>query len=177
MFLNVILIGNQLIGHVENLHQSHLTCAKIADPRTLVTAGYDCMICVWRMQGNMKSMEAQFKACLRGHTAPIVSLAISRSFSAIVSVSADGVVMVWDLNRLRFVRQLSHKALVKVSIIYIFLSSLILVLTLIEQNVAISDETGEILTSDGSTLFLWTINGDLIMEKSIPDNKRGGQRG
>ncbi|KAK7204492.1 hypothetical protein BZA70DRAFT_296257 [Myxozyma melibiosi] len=149
-----LIENGKLIGHAENLHQMHLTCVRIADPRTLVTAGYDCMICVWKMQGNMKSMEVQFKACLRGHTAPIVSLAISRSFSAIVSVSADGVVMVWDLNRLRFVRQLVHEVLIK--------------------TVAISDETGEILTSDGSTMFLWTINGDLIMTKAIPEDRRIG---
>ncbi|KAJ8098609.1 hypothetical protein POJ06DRAFT_257502 [Lipomyces tetrasporus] len=145
-----LIENGKLIGHVEKLHQSHLTCVKIADPRTLVTAGYDCVICVWRMQGNLKSMEVQFKASLRGHTTPILSLAISRSFSAIVSASEDGIVLVWDLNRLRFVRELNHERKIK--------------------TVAISDETGEILTSDGSSLYLWTINGDLILSKVIPED-------
>ncbi|KAK9368848.1 hypothetical protein V1509DRAFT_621646 [Lipomyces kononenkoae] len=145
-----LIENGKLIGHVEKLHQSHLTCVKIADPRTLVTAGYDCVICVWRMQGNIKSMEVQFKASLRGHTMPIVSLAISRSFSAIVSASEDGIVLVWDLNRLRFVRELQHETKIK--------------------GVAISDQTGEILTSDGSRLYLWTINGDLILTRAIPED-------
>ncbi|KAK9463814.1 uncharacterized protein V1516DRAFT_668782 [Lipomyces oligophaga] len=148
-----LIESGKLIGHFEKLHQNHLTCVKVADPRTLVTGGYDCMICVWRMQGNMKSMDIQLKACLRGHTRPIVSLAISRSFSTIVSASEDGVTIVWDLNRLRFVRQLEHnKAVIK--------------------SVAISDDTGEILTSDGNTLFLWTINGDRLLERPIPEDKR-----
>ncbi|KAK9476232.1 hypothetical protein V1514DRAFT_337554 [Lipomyces japonicus] len=145
-----LIENGKLIGHVEQLHQSHLTCVKIADPRTLVTAGYDCMISVWKLQGTVKSMEVQFKASLRGHTTPIVSLAISRSFSAIVSASEDGLVLVWDLNRLRFVRELRHETKIK--------------------NVAMSDETGEILTSDGSIMYLWTINGDFIFSKPVPDS-------
>ncbi|KAK9450527.1 uncharacterized protein V1518DRAFT_414086 [Limtongia smithiae] len=107
--------NGKLIGHVEQLHQSRLTCVKIADPRTLVTGGYDSMVCVWRILSSSKNMDLQFRACLRGHAMPIVSIAISRSFSVIVSVSEDGVVLVWDLNRLRFVRELHHDTIIKVS--------------------------------------------------------------
>ncbi|KAK9453508.1 hypothetical protein V1511DRAFT_504930 [Dipodascopsis uninucleata] len=151
-----LIENGKLIGHVEKLHQGHLTCVKVADPRTLVTAGYDCMICVWRLQGNMKNMEVQFKASLRGHTQPIVSLAISRSFSTIVSASEDGCVLVWDLNRMRFVRELPHNS-AEYKIKY----------------VAISDETGDILTSDGQQLFLWTINGETLLVRDVPEHMKG----
>ncbi|KAK9464583.1 hypothetical protein V1512DRAFT_255310 [Lipomyces arxii] len=147
-----LMENGKLIGQAEQLHQERLTCVRIADARTLVTAGYDCMLCVWRMQGSAKSMEVQFKATLRGHTSPIVSLDISRSFSAIVSASEDGVVLVWDLNRLRFVRELKHDGHLPNGPI---------------KSVAINDETGEIVTSDGLMVFLWTLNGDMIFKSDL----------
>lgn len=139
----------KLIGQMEQLHQDSITVVKVADARTLVTASEDSTVCVWKMQGGVKNVDVQFKACLRGHTSGVVRLAVSRSFSTIVSVSEDGKVIVWDLNRLRFVRELSHEDADKVT------------------SVAISDVTGDIVTSTGTKVMLWTINGEKILEKNV----------
>ncbi|KAK9472148.1 uncharacterized protein V1510DRAFT_366256 [Dipodascopsis tothii] len=140
----------KLIGHVEQIHQSNITVVKAVDSRTLVTAGYDSTVCVWKIQGTAKSVELQFKACLRGHTSPIISLAVSHSFSAIVSVSEDGRVVVWDLNRLRFVRELRHD------------NELGLI-----RSAAINEITGDILTANESFIHLWTINGESIISRDV----------
>jgi len=73
----------------------------------LITAGADCTISVWVVLSTSKTIDLQPKACLFGHRHPVTVLALSRSFSTLVSCSTDGRVFCWDLNRLDFVRELS----------------------------------------------------------------------
>ncbi len=61
-----------------------------------------------------KSVDLQPKVCLFGHRAPVTVLALSRSFSVLLSASEDGQVLLWDLNRLEFVRELDRGAPVEV---------------------------------------------------------------
>lgn len=84
--------------------------------------------------------------CLRGHRETVNTVAISVAYSIIVSGSEDKSCIVWDLNRLEYVRQLGrHEDGVRV--------------------VAINDATGDIATCSGPVLRLWTVNGDLILQK------------
>ncbi|KAH0562402.1 hypothetical protein GP486_002903, partial [Trichoglossum hirsutum] len=92
----------KLAGLFEHLHQGQLSCALFADSRTLITAGTDCTISVWTVISSSKSVDLQPNACLYGHRNPVSTIAISRSFSAFLSVSTDGQVLLWDLNRLEF---------------------------------------------------------------------------
>lgn len=97
----------QLIGLFEHVHQGQLSSALFADSKTLVTAGADCTISVWTVISTSKSVDLQPKVCLFGHRTPVNTLAVSRSFSALLSASTDGQVLLWDLNRLEFVRELT----------------------------------------------------------------------
>lgn len=110
--------SKKLCGHHEHLHQGQISCAAFADHRTLITAGTDGTVSVWQVQTTSKSVDLQPKACLFGHVNPVTIMAISRSFSVLVSASNDNTVLVWDLNRLRFVRQLKTDAPVKVDLNY-----------------------------------------------------------
>lgn len=96
----------QLLGHFEHLHVGQLSFAHFADSRTLVTSGTDCTISLWTVTTTSKSVDLQPIGSLFGHRAPVTVLAISRSFSALLSTSADGQIMLWDLNRRSFVRAL-----------------------------------------------------------------------
>ena len=98
----------------EHVHLSQLSNALFADSKTLVTAGMDCTISVWSVVTGTKSVQLQPKACLFGHKSPIEVMAISPSFSALLSASADGQVLMWDLNRLKLVRNLTSGELVEV---------------------------------------------------------------
>lgn len=51
-------------------------------------------------------MDLQPKVCFFGHTSSVTTLAVSRSFRALLSASSDGQVLLWDLNRLDLVRKL-----------------------------------------------------------------------
>lgn len=77
------------------------------DSKTLVTAGIDCTISVWAITSTAKSIDLQPKTCFFGHRSSVIVLAASRSFSALLSASSDGQVLLWDLNRLEFVRSLT----------------------------------------------------------------------
>ncbi|KAG0304181.1 hypothetical protein BGZ98_005820 [Dissophora globulifera] len=136
---------NRVLGIFENLHLEAITCVKWADDRTIVTTSRDTVVCIWRIV-HSRSYELKLMKCLRGHRETVNTVAISVAYSIIVSGSEDKSCIVWDLNRLEYVRQLGkHEDGVRV--------------------VAINDATGDIATCSGPVLRLWTVNGDLILQK------------
>ncbi|KAG0276853.1 hypothetical protein BGZ95_006955 [Linnemannia exigua] len=136
---------NKILGIFENVHLEAITGVKWADDRTIVTTSRDTVVCVWRIvQG--RSYELKLMKCLRGHRETVNAVAISVAYSIIVSGSEDKSCIIWDLNRLEYVRQLGrHEDGVRV--------------------VAINDATGDIATCSGPVLRLWTVNGDMILQK------------
>ncbi|KAF9939088.1 hypothetical protein BGZ65_011543, partial [Modicella reniformis] len=135
----------KVLGIFENLHLEAITCVKWADDRTIVTTSRDTVVCIWRIIPS-RSYELKLMKCLRGHREIVHTVAISVAYSIIVSGSEDKSCIVWDLNRLEYVRQLGkHEDGVRV--------------------VAINDATGDIATCSGPVLRLWTVNGDLILQK------------
>lgn len=73
-------------------------------------------------------------------------MAVSRSFSCLVSCSSNDV-LVWDLNRLRFVRRLDPKGSI--------------------QCASVSDVNGDIALCTGPTVQLYTLNGELILSQNL----------
>ncbi|KAI8363654.1 hypothetical protein B0O80DRAFT_396168 [Mortierella sp. GBAus27b] len=135
----------KVLGIFENVHLESITCVKWADDRTIVTTSRDTVVCIWRIVQS-RSYELKLMKCLRGHRETVHTVAISVAYSIIVSGSEDKSCIVWDLNRLEYVRQLGkHEDGVRV--------------------VAINDATGDIATCSGPVLRLWTVNGDLILQK------------
>ena len=98
----------QLVGLFEHVHVGQLSTALFADSKTLITAGLDCTVSVWTMLSTPKSVELQPRKTLFGHRTVITTLATSRSFSALLSASSDGQVILWDLNLLNLVRILTR---------------------------------------------------------------------
>ena len=105
----------KLLGLSEQMHQSQLSCAVLADSKTLITAGDDSTISVWTLITTTASVDLQPRGTLFGHRRSINVLAVSRSHSALLSASVDGVVILWDLNRLDLVRILATGKPVDVS--------------------------------------------------------------
>lgn len=87
-------------------------------------------------------------ASLYGHTEPITCLASSDAFNLIVSGSRDRTCILWDLNQLCYLTQLSgHCAPVSA--------------------VCINGVTGDIATCAGNQLHLWNCNGQPIASVNI----------
>ena len=123
----------------------------------------DCTISVWTVISTLKTVDLQPKVCFFGHRASVTKLAVSRSFSALLSASSDGQVLLWDLNRLELVRKLSLGERVEVRT-----SSLLNFAALIRRQCArINDVTGVIMLCRGHYVSLFTLNGELILEQNI----------
>ncbi|KAJ5146347.1 Concanavalin A-like lectin/glucanase subgroup [Penicillium bovifimosum] len=140
----------KLLGHFEHLHVGQLSHASFADSRTLVTCGTDCTISVWTVTATSKSVDLQPIGSLFGHRAPVTVLAVSRSFSTLLSASNDGQIMLWDLNRRSFVRALPADGAVDCA--------------------RINDVSGDIMVCRGSRLTLYTLNGAVLVDQQVCDS-------
>ncbi|KAI7869795.1 WD40-repeat-containing domain protein, partial [Spinellus fusiger] len=128
------------------MHTGYISTAYFSSSRTLVTGGTDNLICMWKLKQD-KTNNFTLLECLRGHTSVIITLTASRAYSILVSGSEDKTAIIWDLNRMKYVRSLmGHENSV--------------------QLVRVNNSTGDIITCSGHILRLWTINGELLLSKS-----------
>lgn len=135
-------------GVSENLHIGQLSCVVVADSKTLITAGEDCVVSVYTIQtATGKPAELVHRSSLFGHKTPVTTISVSKAFSTLVTVSGDGHAFLWDLNRLEFVRKLPCTRAVECA--------------------RINDVSGEILLCSGPNAALYTINGDLILDQNV----------
>ncbi|EWG36043.1 hypothetical protein FVEG_14606 [Fusarium verticillioides 7600] len=135
-------------GLFENLHIGQISCACLADSKTLITAGEDCVVSVYALQTLPgKPVELLPRSNLFGHKSPVTTIAVSKAFSTLLTVSADGQAFLWDLNRLSFIRKLPLVRPVECA--------------------RINDISGEILLCSGPNVILYTLNGTLLLEQNV----------
>lgn len=94
-----------------------------------------------------KQVDLAPKTSLFGHKQPVSILAVSKSFSTILSSSTDGQVLLWDLNRLEFVRKLTFGRQVECA--------------------RINDVSGDIMICRGQKVALFNLNGDLLLDQNV----------
>ncbi|KAJ3578403.1 hypothetical protein NPX13_g2165 [Xylaria arbuscula] len=135
-------------GVSENLHIGQISCIVIADSKTLITAGEDCVVSVFTIQSQPgKPVELLHRSSLFGHKTPVTTIAVSKAFSTIVTISGDGHAFLWDLNRLEFIRKLPNSRFVECA--------------------TINDVSGEIMLCSGPHVTLYTLNGELILDQNV----------
>ncbi|XP_064458168.1 WD repeat and FYVE domain-containing protein 3-like isoform X2 [Ornithodoros turicata] len=123
----------------EDVPSGEILCCSCPDSKIIITAGTSSVVTVWHYDKKKLTL----KRNLHGHTEPVTCLAASRPYNIIVSGSRDYTCIVWDLSRLVIVRQLrGHSAPVAA--------------------VAINDLMGDIATCAGTSITLWTINGQEV---------------
>lgn len=145
-------------GVSEALHVGQISCVAVADSKTLVTAGEDCVVSVFAVQtAHGRPADLLHRRSLFGHKSPVTCIAVSRAFSTLVTVSAaDGHVFLWDLNRLEFVRRLQPPP-----------SKLKQQQQQPIECVRINDASGEIMLCSGPNVALYTINGELMLDQNV----------
>jgi hypothetical protein len=149
--------SKKIIGLFEHLHSGQLTTSLFVDGRTLITAGTDCTLAIWNVtKGDRGNMELANATTLFGHKAPIVTLASSRAFSALLSASLDGRILLWDLNRSEFVRELDLGARHKRNAVPV-------------QAARINSVTGHIVLAVGHRLIVTTLNGTVLLDEDVCD--------
>jgi hypothetical protein len=82
-----------------------ILCCSVASSRMMITGGANSLVSVWRLK--QKPNRLELMQHLYGHDDAITCLASSANYGLLVSGSRDRTCIVWDLNRLTFVRQLS----------------------------------------------------------------------
>ncbi|KAK0655900.1 hypothetical protein B0T16DRAFT_21821 [Cercophora newfieldiana] len=135
-------------GLFENLHIGQISTLTFADSKTLITAGEDCVVSVYTVHtGPGKPVDLHPRTSLFGHKTPVTSIAVSKAFSTFITVSQDGISLLWDLNRLEFIRKLPLARPVECA--------------------SINDVTGEIMLCSGPNVLLYTLNGDLMLDQNV----------
>jgi beige protein homolog 1 len=139
---------SQPAGLFENLHIGQISTLTFADSKTLITAGEDCVVSVYTVNSSPgKPVELHPRSSLFGHKTPVTTLAVSKAFSTVLTASHDGIALLWDLNRLEFLRRLPLARPVECARIH--------------------DVTGEILLGSGPNVVLYTLNGELVLEQNV----------
>jgi hypothetical protein len=139
-------------GLFENLHIGQLSCAIFASSQLLITAGEDSVISAHTVVTSTgKMVELLPRNSLFGHKSPVTVLAVSKSFSTLLSASADGTVILWDLNRLEFVRRLVPGPSARGAV----------------ECARINDVSGDIMVCRGKIVSIYTLNGELVLEQNV----------
>ncbi|XP_076599423.1 WD repeat- and FYVE domain-containing protein 4 isoform X1 [Chaetodon auriga] len=119
-------------------------CAACPNPTTIVTAGTSTVVCVWDVAVNKdKVTHMKLRQPLYGHTDSVTCLAVSEVHSLIVSGSRDLTCILWDMEELSYITQLTGH-------------------TTSISALAINELTGEIASCAGPLLYLWTMKGQLL---------------
>ncbi|BBN02508.1 WD repeat and FYVE domain-containing protein 3 [Marchantia polymorpha subsp. ruderalis] len=138
---------DKLLSTHEGLHDcGPIRCAGIGrDGRVLVTGGEDGVVAVWRLRkdGMRGSRRLHLQRALCAHTKSVSCISVCQPYSLVVTGSLDRTVIFWDLTSLEFVRQLPE-------------------LPAPASAVYANDMTGEVVTAAGTTLAVWSINGDCL---------------
>ena len=139
---------NKLLSIHDGLHRSPISVAK-ASPNGdwIVTGCVDSTIRVWKYDGSV----LRLCASLCGHDGfQVLCLDISTEFSILVSGSAQGKVLVWDLRTLTFIRHLQHR----------HVNGPV-------NSVSVNNTNGNIVTLVGSQLSLFDINGNRLSDHGM----------
>ncbi|KAM6959381.1 WD repeat and FYVE domain-containing protein 3 [Aplochiton taeniatus] len=121
-----------------------ILCAICPNPKLVITGGTSTAICVWETGASKERVKTlTLKQALLGHTDAVTCLTASSAYHIIVSGSRDRTCIIWDLNKLSFVTQLrGHRAPVSA--------------------LCINELTGDIVSSAGTYIHVWSINGSPI---------------
>jgi WD40 repeat protein len=142
--------------YYEGLHQGAITCALSSSQRRLITGGADTTVRVWTLAGRRpQGQKLSLERTLCGHSATVTALACAAPFHTLVSGSDDETCIVWDLNRLRYLRTLRGMGGPV-------------------RALAVSSVNGDIVVCTRDAVFLWSINGTFLARTSARLGMSGG---
>lgn len=137
-----------------NLHSADITSLLQIGNKQIVTGSSEGVIYVWKCTMEPALMVSN-QHILRGHFAQIRSFAYCKTFKVCLSVDTDGVIILWDFARFKFVRKMDLPASAENAKVL----------------VTISNDTGNIYTVHSTkyanVLNIFTINGEKILETKL----------
>ncbi|EMD36591.1 hypothetical protein CERSUDRAFT_115625 [Gelatoporia subvermispora B] len=140
---------------VQVVEATYCSCATFADATTLVTGSVDHAVRLWQVarptSGRERTPSLAITNIMRGHTAEVLCVAASRTWSLVVSGSKDGSAALWDLNRGIYVRSIWHGSGSSAEV----------------HLAAINESTGYVATCSRQQLYLHTINARPIVSLDL----------
>lgn len=131
----------RLLSEMEQL-QDELLCAHTPPGgRVVALGGSDRAVQLWKKTVDTTA-HLSLRATLYGHDGSVTCVHVCEQYSVAVSGSADCTCIVWDLNRLRYIRSI--------------------VLPLPVEAVAVSPESGDIFVATRGHVYLFSINGESL---------------
>jgi len=85
---------------------------------------------------------------LHGHQGDVLSVVVSKAYNMIVTGSHDKSCIIWDLRKLTYTRRLNIRSGGPVT------------------SIAINNSTGDIVTCAGTHIYVWTVNGELLVQEN-----------
>ncbi|CAM9964054.1 unnamed protein product, partial [Phaeothamnion confervicola] len=150
--------ADKVLSIHSDLHLQPVTAVACTDDgATLVTGSRDSTVRLWRVlqveRGGAVVKSLELRATFAGHAGEITCLDANSEVGNAVSGGADHRVLVWDLRRQAFLRELPghHQAVTSVSI---------------------NGRNGNVVTLAGIELRVWTVNGDLLARCSVTALRR-----
>jgi len=137
----------------ERLHDDEITVlTKVNNDNIILTGTKNGLIHIWHHNIIIKGINEQlnFETQLRGHLYEISQLEISPDYNLLLSLDVQGTCFLWDLARNKFIRKIDNDS----------------------EHIAISYDSGIILTSNASKLKIFSINGELICEEHLNNDAR-----
>ncbi|XP_030854756.1 lysosomal-trafficking regulator isoform X5 [Strongylocentrotus purpuratus] len=148
-----------------NTNDEITSCSSVSDCRLMFTGMASGMIIAYNIKFNQykqSSIEVTRSVVrLLGHTGPVTCLYVCRPYSILVSASQDGTCIIWDLNRLCYVRSLKDETKRGGSITAVAVSEVSGDIAS-ASDVASADVSMFLTAAGVSELTLWSINADLI---------------
>lgn len=128
-----------LFSH-ERVHDDPISTVHVTDTGLVVSGSIGGSVAMHQL----KADALVFKASFCSHSRRVTCVASSTSWQQLVTGAADGTVLTWDLNRFKLVRSLpKHPAAI--------------------SSIAMDDLTGDIATACGQSIYVWDINGSLLV--------------
>eukprot|EP01028_Stygiella_incarcerata_P010866 TRINITY_DN5892_c0_g1_i1.p1 TRINITY_DN5892_c0_g1~~TRINITY_DN5892_c0_g1_i1.p1 ORF type:complete len:3232 (-),score=682.69 TRINITY_DN5892_c0_g1_i1:191-9886(-) len=138
----------KMLDVYERLHTDQITCCEFSkDGSQLAVGGQDCVVSLWSVIHIKSSRKLELVTRLCGHLKPITCLYLSSTYNVMISGSQDLTCILWDMNRMSYVRDLTG---------YPCPPSVVLM----------NDITGDIFVAAGNHLFVYDVNGSPILRKT-----------
>lgn len=144
---------NETVSIHEGLHDGQITTALVTeDGQYLITGGDDAVVSVRRIHRKYKYKRLTHVYSLCAHDDAIVKIICNLAWRVLVSASADRTVCIWDFNNLLLMKKLP-----------VFPTPVVAL--------AIDHTHGSIVVCCGMSLFMFSVNGDLIAQGSCASSE------
>ena len=146
-----------------------ITCCVSSDGTWIATGDQLGGLAVWRLRHRSTPLSLRSHGKLNGHSAAVIRVCCSGAHRSLASVSADGLMMMWDLRRclLLHVIRINPPPSPSPTLLGGGAACEELPLSTIPAACAI-DETGETLIATTTELQLWSVNGSLLAASHQP---------